>query len=57
MENVLAFGDNYNDIEMLQSVGAGVAVSNAIDDVLTIADFVSSANVEDGVANYLESFL
>ncbi len=54
---MLAFGDNYNDIEMLQSVGVGVAVSNAIDDVLTIADFVTSANVEDGVANYLESFL
>jgi len=57
MEHVIAFGDNYNDIEMLESVGTGVAVANAIDDVLAIADYVTSANVDDGVANYLESFL
>jgi len=57
MEHVLAFGDNYNDIEMLESVGTGVAVANAIDDLLDIADYTTSKNTDDGVANYLNLFL
>ena len=57
MENILAFGDNYNDISMLQAVGKGVAVANGIDEVLAVADYVTSANIENGVANYLESYL
>jgi len=57
MKNVLAFGDNFNDIDMLKSVGKGVAVENAIEEVLAIADTVTSKNIEDGVANYLETNL
>ena len=33
MKEVIAFGDNYNDIEMLKAVGCGVAVGNAKDEV------------------------
>ncbi len=54
IKNVLAFGDNYNDIEMLESVGVGVAVSNSKPEVLAIADALTDSNKEDGVANYLE---
>ena len=57
MKNVLAFGDNYNDIEMLDSVGIGVAVANAKKEVLEVADSVTGTNKEDGVANYLEKHL
>lgn len=57
MKNVLAFGDNYNDIEMLESVGIGVAVTNAKNEVLAVADVVTDTNKEDGVANYLEKQL
>ena len=53
--NILAFGDNYNDIEMLKSVGVGVAVANAKPKVLVIADEVTDSNKEDGVANYLKN--
>ena len=53
-KDVLAFGDNYNDIEMLQAVGLGVAVKNAKDEVLAVADEVTDTNKEDGVANFLE---
>lgn len=55
--NVLAFGDNYNDIEMLKSVGAGIAVANANKHVLAIADNITDTNKEHGVANYLEKHL
>ena len=54
MKNVVAFGDNYNDIEMLKSVGLGVAVSNANDEVLAIADKVTDTNKNDGVAKIIE---
>ena len=50
MDEVVAFGDNYNDIEMLKAVGLGVAVSNAKDEVLAIADSVTETNKHDGVA-------
>ncbi|MFK5880211.1 MAG: HAD family hydrolase [Flavobacteriaceae bacterium] len=56
-ENILAFGDNYNDLEMLKSVGIGVAVANAKPEVLSIADATTDTNKEDGVANYLEKYL
>jgi len=42
---VIAFGDNYNDIEMLKMVGTGVAMGNAKEEVKAIADYVTS-NVE-----------
>ena len=53
-ENVLAFGDNFNDIDMLQAAGKGVAVANAIEEVLAVADHITSSNIENGVAKFLE---
>jgi Cof subfamily protein (haloacid dehalogenase superfamily) len=52
--DVLAFGDMPNDVPMLTWAGRGVAVANAHSAVLEIADEVTSANSEDGVAAYLE---
>ena len=54
MENVIAFGDNYNDIEMLKAVGLGVAVANANNEVLKIANKVTDTNKNDGVAKSLK---
>lgn len=56
LENVMAFGDNYNDIEMLQAVGVGVVVQNANDEVLAIAKNRTLTNKEDGVAVFLEQY-
>jgi len=50
LEEVIAFGDNYNDIEMLEAVGLGIAVSNGNDSLKSIADEITLSNVEDGVA-------
>lgn len=50
MEQVVAFGDNYNDIEMLETAGRGIAVSNANDALKSIADEVTLSNLDDGVA-------
>jgi len=54
MKNIVAFGDNYNDIEMLKAVGLGVAVANAIEEVLQIADKITDTNKNDGVAKTIQ---
>jgi len=54
VENVAAFGDDLNDIEMLSSCGQGIAMANAIDDAKAVADFITLSNEEDGVADYIE---
>ena len=54
IKNVVAFGDNYNDIEMLKAVGLGVAVSNANEEVLSIADKITDSNINDGVAKAIQ---
>lgn len=54
MESVVAFGDNYNDIDLLQSVGWGVAVDNARMEVKAVANEITHHNKEDGVAAVLE---
>lgn len=50
LPEVVAFGDNYNDIEMLKGVGLGVAVANAREEVKTVADQITKHHKEDGVA-------
>jgi hypothetical protein len=54
MKDIVAFGDNYNDIEMLRAVGLGVAVANAIEEVLKIADKITDTNKNDGVAKTIQ---
>lgn len=57
LENVVAFGDDINDVDMLRSAALGVAVANAWPPVLQVADHISAANVDDGVALVLERLL
>lgn len=54
MEDVMAFGDNYNDIDMLQAVGYGVAVANGRDEVKAVAKEIAGVSYEDGVARVVE---
>src|SRR4051794_23283831 len=51
---VLAFGDMPNDVPMLRWAGHGVAVGNAHEQVLEVADEVTASNDDDGVARVLE---
>ncbi len=51
---VIAFGDNHNDLTMLEWAGRGVAMGNAEDAVKDIADEVTLANHDFGVALILE---
>lgn len=51
---VVAIGDNLNDLEMLRFAGLGVAMGNAKVEVKAAADVVTAANDDDGVAVFLE---
>lgn len=55
-DEVIAFGDENNDIDMLELVGMGVAMENAWDGVKAVADYVTESNDNDGVAKALEKF-
>jgi Cof subfamily protein (haloacid dehalogenase superfamily) len=56
-EDVMAFGDARNDVEMLEWAGRGVAVANAVPEARAVADEVTSSNEDDGVAEVLEGLL
>ena len=57
MKNVAAFGDNYNDTEMLETVGYGVAVENARTVVKDVASHLTDHHKKDGVAKWLSNNL
>ena len=53
-EDLMAFGDGFNDGSMLRLAGKGVAMRNAQPEVRAMADDVTASNDEDGVAQYVE---
>jgi len=54
---VIAVGDSYNDISMLEYAGLSVAVENAHADVKAVCDHVTLSNNDDGVAAVIEEFI
>ena len=54
LEDAIAFGDNFNDYEMLKAVGMGIAVGNAKPEILEIAKEITHHGKEDGVAKSLQ---
>ncbi len=54
---IMCFGDNYNDIDMIRFAGKGVAMANGVEDLRNAADYVTATNNEDGVARAIEKFV
>lgn len=57
LEESIAFGDNYNDVEMLNHIGYGVAVGNAREEAKKVANYITDSSIEDGVAKSLKKLL
>lgn len=57
IEQVIFFGDGENDLVLIENVGLGIAMENAINIVKEKADFVTLSNDNDGIAEYLENNL
>ena len=55
-ENMMTFGDSFNDLQMLQMAGIGVAMGNAEEAIKAAADFVTLDNNSDGVAYALAHY-
>ncbi|MCQ9209818.1 Cof-type HAD-IIB family hydrolase [Granulicatella seriolae] len=56
MDEMMACGDEENDLSMIEAAGFGVAMENAIDSLKEAADYITASNNHDGVAqaiNYM----
>ncbi len=56
-ENIMAIGDNYNDIPMLQAAGLSVAMGNACPEAKASARHITTTNDDDGVGRAIENFV
>ncbi len=54
VKDAIAFGDNYNDVDMLELVGLGVAMKNAPQDVQERAKYITDSNDTDGIYKCLK---
>lgn len=57
LDEVIAFGDDINDIDMLKTAGIGVAMENSVPEVKEIAKYICGSNEEDGLARWIEDKL
>lgn len=57
MSDVIAFGDNFNDLSMLEHVGLGVAMGNASDEVKARARMVTKVNSQPGIAETIHKYI
>lgn len=57
MQDVIAFGDNYNDLSMLEAAGTGIAMGNAVEEVKARANMVIGENKTTSIADYINRHL
>ena len=55
-DEVIAFGDSFNDISMIRTAGVGVAMGNAEQELKDCADYITDDCDSDGIAKALEYF-
>jgi len=56
-EATICFGDNCNDLDLIQRAGIGVAMRHAPEALRRHADYVTGTNDEDGVGHALYKFV
>lgn len=54
LDQIVSFGDDYNDKDMLKQCGIGIAVDNALPEIKKISDHICDNNDADGVAKWLD---
>lgn len=55
--DLVACGDGFNDIEMVQFAGLGVAMGNAVDEVKAVSGYVTRSNDDNGIVDVIEKFI
>lgn len=56
-EEIMAIGDNFNDIEMIKNAGLGIAMNNGSPVAKEVATVIAPSNNEDGVAKVIERYV
>ncbi len=56
-EDVIACGDGYNDVSLIEAVGLGVAMANGCEPIKEKAKYQTLSNDEDGIAHVIEKFI
>jgi len=54
ISEIIAFGDDYNDIEMVKNCGIGIAMENGLDKIKEVAKYICKSNNEEGVCKWIE---
>lgn len=54
---IICFGDNFNDIDMIEYAGLGITLENGVQEIKETADYVTFSNNEDGVARAIMKFV
>jgi len=54
---MVACGDGFNDVEMVKCAGFGVAMGNAVDEVKSVANYITRSNDDNGIVDVLEKFI
>ena len=56
-EEIIAIGDTYNDISMIEYAGLGVCMQNGTEAAKEVADYITLSNEDDGVAHVIHKFV
>jgi hypothetical protein len=56
-EEIIAIGDSYNDISMIEYAGLGIAMDNSQVDIKEIADYITLSNDQEGIVDVFERFV
>ncbi len=56
-DQVICVGDAENDLEMIKLAGLGVTIANSTDELKVIANYISTSNKQDGVAQVFDKFI
>ena len=54
IKKIVSFGDDYNDIGMIEKCGIGIAMENGIDEIKKVSKYICGKNDEDGVAKWIK---
>jgi len=56
-KEIMALGDNYNDVPMIETAGLGIAMGNAPTDVKSCANAVTDSNEQNGVSQAIKLYV
>lgn len=56
-QDVMVFGDNFNDISMFETAGISIAMGNAHSEVKELADYITDTNNQNGVSSFIRKHI